>query len=42
MGLGDDLLFLGEAEQLHKKTGRKIRPLYGSGWSPLFENVTNM
>ena len=40
MGLGDDILFLGEAEKLHKKTGRKIRPLYGNGWSPMFENVS--
>lgn len=39
MGLGDDLLFLGKAEEIYKQTGKKITPLYGKGWSPLFENV---
>lgn len=39
MGIGDDLLFLGEAEALYKKTGKKIVPVYGNGWSPLFKNV---
>ena len=39
MGIGDDLLFLGEAEALHKITNKKIQPLYGRGWSPLFDNV---
>lgn len=39
MGLGDDLLFLGEAEKVYKKTGQKITPIHGKGWSPLFDNV---
>lgn len=39
MGLGDDLIFLGKAEEIHKKTGKKIVPVYGSGWSPMFDNV---
>lgn len=39
MGLGDDIMFLGEAESLYKKIGKKITPVYGSGWSALFENV---
>lgn len=39
MGLGDDLLFLGEAEDLYKRTGKKITPIYGNGWSSLFNNV---
>lgn len=39
MGLGDDLIFLGKAEEVHKQTGKKIVPVYGSGWSPLFDNV---
>ena len=34
MGLGDDLLFLGEAERIHKQTGKKIQPMYGyTGWN---------
>ena len=39
MGLGDDLMFLGEAEQIHQNTGKKITPIYGTGWSCLFDNV---
>jgi len=39
MGLGDDLIFLGKAEEIYKETGKKITPVYGSGWSPLYENV---
>jgi hypothetical protein len=39
MGWGDDLIFLGKAEEIHKKTGKKIIPIYGSGWSPMFDNV---
>lgn len=39
MGLGDDVMFLGEASHLHKQTGNKITPVYGKGWSPLFNNV---
>jgi len=39
MGFGDDLMFLGEAEKIHKKTGMKVRPVGGSGWSVLFDNV---
>ena len=27
MGLGDDIMFLGEAEDIYKKTGKKIKPL---------------
>ncbi len=39
MGLGDDLLFLGKAEEIYKETGRKITPVEGTGWSPFFDNV---
>lgn len=39
MGLGDDVIFLGEANHLHQQTGKNITPLYGSGWSVLFDNV---
>ena len=39
MGLGDDVIFLGKAEEIYKETGKKITPLYGSGWSPLYKNV---
>jgi ADP-heptose:LPS heptosyltransferase len=39
MGLGDDIMFLGEAEKIHKKTGMKVRPVGGTGWSILFEQV---
>lgn len=39
MGLGDDMMFLGEAENIHKKTGMKVLPVGGSGWSVLFEQV---
>lgn len=39
MGLGDDVMFLGEASHLHKQIGKKITPVYGKGWSPLFENI---
>ena len=39
MGLGDDLLFLGKAEEVYKQTGQKITPVHGKGWSPLFDNV---
>ena len=27
MGLGDDIMFLGEAEHIHKKTGKTIRDI---------------
>jgi len=39
MGMGDDLLFLGKAEEIYKRTGKKIKPKYGTGWSILFDNV---
>jgi ADP-heptose:LPS heptosyltransferase len=39
MGWGDDLIFLGKAEEYYKKTGKKVRPVHGSGWSPFFDNV---
>ncbi len=39
MGMGDDLIFLGKAEEIYKKTGKKIVPLYHAGWSPLYDNV---
>jgi len=39
MGLGDDIMFLGEAEHIHKKTCKKIKPVYGSGSSIFFKNV---
>ena len=39
MGLGDDMMFLGEAEEIHKKTGKKIKPLYGNGLNSLYNNV---
>lgn len=39
MGIGDDLMFLGEAELVHKETGKKITPVHGTGWSSLFDNV---
>lgn len=39
MGLGDDMMFLGEAEHLHKETGKQIVPVYHNGWSPFFKNV---
>ena len=50
MGLGDDLMFLGEAEKVYKETGKKIfpvmprsngsvRPLPDHKWSPMYNNV---
>ena len=39
MGMGDDVIFLGKAEEIYKKTGKKIVPLYHAGWSPLYDNV---
>jgi len=39
MGIGDDLMFLGEAERIHQKTGKTIKPMYHSGWSPFFEGL---
>ena len=39
MGLGDDIMFLGEAEDIYKKTGKKIKPLYGNGLNSLYDNV---
>lgn len=50
MGLGDDLMFLGEAEKVHNETGKKIfpvmprgngsvRPLPDHKWSPMYNNV---
>ena len=38
MGMGDDLIFLGKAEEQYKKTGKKIVPLYHAGWSHLYDN----
>ena len=38
MGLGDDIMFLGEAEDIYKKTGKKIKPLYGNGLNSLYDN----
>ena len=40
MGMGDDMLFLGEAEKMHNQTGKMIRPVLGRGWSPLYKNVS--
>ena len=50
MGLGDDLMFLGEAEKVYNETGKKIfpvmprgngsvRPLPDHKWSPMYNNV---
>lgn len=39
MGLGDDMMFLGEAEKIHKETGKKIYPVDGNSRSPMMENV---
>ena len=39
MGLGDDIIFLGKAEEVHKETGKKIVPLYHAGWNTLYDNV---
>ena len=44
MGLGDDLLFLGEAERIHNRTSKKIQLMYGiTGWNDwnglMFNNV---
>ena len=39
MGMGDDLIFLGKAEEQHKLTGKKIVPLYHAGWNSLYDNV---
>ena len=39
MGLGDDIMFLGEAELIHKRTGKTIRPTCVGGSSPFFYNV---
>lgn len=39
MGLGDDMMFLGEAERIHKETGKMITPLYNTGFNSLYENV---
>ena len=39
MGLGDDIIFLGKAEEEYKKTGKRIVPLYNAGWNSLYENV---
>ncbi len=38
MGLGDDMLFLGEAEKIHKETGKKVFPV-NYRRSAIFENV---
>lgn len=39
MGLGDDIMFLGEAEYIHQQTGKKITPLYGTGLNSMYDNV---
>jgi len=39
MGMGDDIMFLGEAERIHEKTGKTIKPIAGSGWSPFFHKL---
>jgi len=39
MGMGDDIMFLGEAELIHKRTGKTIKPMHGSGWSPFFNKI---
>lgn len=39
MGWGDDLIFLGEAQNLHEKTGKKIYPMYDSGYSVLYQGA---
>lgn len=39
MGMGDDIMFLGEAERIHEKTGKTIKPVAGSGWSPFFHKI---
>ena len=39
MGLGDDIIFLGKAEEVYKETGKKIVPLYHAGWNTLYDNV---
>lgn len=39
MGMGDDIMFLGEAERIHEQTGKSIRPVAGSGWSPFFKGI---
>lgn len=38
--MGDDIMFLGEAERIHKETGKTIRPVAGSGWSPFFKGIS--
>mgnify|MGYP001325910169 CR=1 FL=1 len=44
MGLGDDLMFLGECEKVYKAHGKKIFPMFGKRplpdhkWSPMYEN----
>ncbi len=39
MGLGDDIIFLGKAEEAYKETGKKIVPLYHAGWNAIYDNV---
>ena len=39
MGLGDDIIFLAKAEEVYKKTGKKIVPLYHAGLNVLYDNV---
>lgn len=42
MGLGDDLMFLGEAEIRHEMTGKKVTPTVGgrtAPWSVVWDNV---
>ena len=39
MGIGDDIIFLGEAEKIHQQTGKKITPLYGTGLNSMYDNV---
>lgn len=39
MGIGDDIMFLGEAQRIYEETGKKITPVSGTGWSDLFNDV---
>ena len=39
MGLGDDIMFLGEAERIYNQTGKTIRPVADSGKSVFYKNV---
>ena len=39
MGLGDDIMFLGEAEIIYNQTGKTIKPVADSGKSVFYRNV---